>query len=158
MDMVIRSLTAILFACMVPSAFAQGLSLTIGNTVAAGGAPAVKSLQFIFRLNGCADLSKAKVAATAEGLVANGRKTVTLTPLAVTSQPGVYAIGDRWGTDGTWVVAIGADCADATTGAIVQMNARSFVRDGTRFFSHAPTPAEIETALQAYASPVSVPR
>ena len=158
MDMVIRSLASLLFALTIPFASAQGLSLTIGNTVAAGQVAKVKSLQFIFRINGCADLSKAKVAATAEGIVGNGRRTVALDPLPLDQQPGVYAIGDRWGADGTWVVAISADCAGAATGAIVQINARSFVRDGTQFFSHAPTPADIETALKAYASPVSVPR
>jgi hypothetical protein len=158
MDMVIRSLAATLLALAIPLASAQSLSLTIGNTVAAGGTPMVKTLQFVFRVNGCADLTKAKVAATAEGIVSNARRTITLEPRAVPTQSGVYGIPDQWGTDGTWVVAISADCLGATAGAIVQMNARTFVRDGTQFFSHAPTPAEIETALKAYASPVSVAR
>ena len=158
MDMVIRSLAATLFALTIPLASAQSLSLTIGNTVAAGGTPMVKTLQFIFRVNGCADLSKAKVAATAEGIVTNARRTIPLNPLPVPAQSGVYGIPDQWGTDGTWVVAITADCAGATAGAIVQMNARTFVRDGTQFFSRAPSQADIETALKAYASPVSVPR
>ena len=158
MDMVIRSLAATLLALTIPLASAQSLSLTIGNTVAAGQTPMVKTLQFVFRVNGCADLSKAKVAATAEGIVGNARRTVVLDPRAVPTQSGVYGIPDQWGTDGTWVVAITADCQGATAGAIVQMNARTFVRDGTQFFSHAPSPAEIETALKAYASPVSVPR
>jgi hypothetical protein len=158
MDMVIRSLAATLLALAIPLASAQSLSLTIGNTVAAGGTPMVKNLQFVFRVNGCADLSKAKVAATAEGIVGNARRSITLGPRAVPTQPGVYGIPNQWGTDGTWVVAITADCLGATAGAIVQMNARTFVRDGTQFFSHAPSPAEIETALKAYASPVSAPR
>jgi hypothetical protein len=158
MDMVIRSLATTLIALTIPLASAQSLSLTIGNTVAAGQTPMVKNFQFVFRLNGCADVSKAKVAATAEGIVGNARRTVALDPLPLQQQPGVYAIGDRWGTDGTWVVAITADCLGATAGAIVQINARTFVRDGTQFFSRAPSPAEIETALKAYASPVSVPR
>jgi hypothetical protein len=157
MDMVIRSLATTLLALTIPLASAQILSLTIGNTVAAGPVAKVKNLQFIFRFNGCADLSKAKVAATAEGIVGNARRTIPLNPLPVPTQPGVYGISDQWGADGTWVVAIGADCAGATVGAIVQMNAGSFVRDGTQFFSHAPSPADIETALKAYASPVSVP-
>jgi hypothetical protein len=157
MDMVIRSLATTLLALTIPLASAQNLSLTIGNTVAAGGTPMVKNLQFVFRVNGCADLSKAKVAATAEGIVANARRTIALEPRAVPAQSGVYGIPDQWGTDGTWVVAITADCLGATAGAIVQMNARTFVRDGTQFFSHSPSPAEIETALKAYASPGSAP-
>ena len=158
MDMVIRSLASILLAFAIPLASAQGLSISIGNTVAAGQVAKVKSLQFVFRVNGCADFSKAKVAATAEGIVGNARRTVTLEPSAVPTQSGVYGIPDQWGTDGTWVVAITANCLGATAGAIVQMNASSFVRDGTQFFSHAPSPADIETALKAYASPVSAPR
>jgi hypothetical protein len=157
MDMVIRSLAATLFALTIPLASAQTLSLTIGNTVAAGPVAKVKNLQFVFRLNGCADLSKASVGATAEGIVSNTRRTIPLNPLPIATQPGVYGIPDQWGTDGTWVVAVSADCQGATVGAIVQMNAGSFVRDGTQFFSHAPSPADIETALKAYASPVSVP-
>jgi hypothetical protein len=133
MDMVIRSLAATLLALTIPLASAQNLSLTIGITVA-GQNYMVKDARFIFRVNGCADLSKAKVAATAEGIVSNACRTVVLEPLALQQQPGVYAIGDRWGTDGTWVVAITADCAGATTGAIVQINAKTFVRDGTQFF------------------------
>lgn len=158
MDMVIRSLATTLMALTIPFASAQSLSLTIGNTVAAGQVAKVKNLQFVFRVNGCADFSKAKVAATAEGIVGNARRTVTLEPTAVPAQSGVYGIPDQWGADGTWVVAITADCLGATAGAIVQMNARTFVRDGTKFFSHAPSPAEIEVALKAYASPVSAPR
>ncbi len=87
MDMVIRSLATILLALTIPLASAQTLSLTIGNTVAAGGTPMVKTLQFCFsRPNGCAvaDLSKAKVAATsAEGIVGNARRTVALDPRAL---------------------------------------------------------------------------
>jgi hypothetical protein len=158
MDMVIRSLATTLLALTIPLASAQSLSLTIGNTVAAGQVAKVKNLQLVFRVNGCADLSKAKIAATAEGIVGNARRTIPLQPLAVPTQSGVYGIPDQWGTDGTWVVAISADCAGETAGAIVQMNARTFVRDGTQFFARAPSPAEIETALKAYASPVSVPR
>ena len=75
MDMVIRSLATTLLALTVPLASAQNLSLTIGNTVA-GQTPMVKSFQFIFRVNGCADLPKAKVAATAEGIVGNARRSV----------------------------------------------------------------------------------
>jgi hypothetical protein len=161
MDVVIRSLATTLLALAIPLASAQTLSLTIANTVeatVAGQAPIMKNLQFVFRVNGCADLSKAKVAATAEGIVGNARRTIALDPRPVQTQPGVYAIGDQWGTDGTWVVAITANCESATAGAIVQINARTFVRDGTQFFSRAPSPADIETALKAYASPVSVPR
>lgn len=158
MDMVIRSLATILLALSIPLASAQSLSLTIGNTVAAGQVSKVKNLQFVFRVNGCADFSKAKIAATAEGIVGNARRTIVLEPTAVPTQSGVYGIPDQWGADGTWVVAITADCLGATAGAIVQMNATTFVRDGTQFFSHTPSPAEIETALKAYASPVSAPR
>jgi hypothetical protein len=159
MDLVTRSLAAALLSLTLPAASGQGqgLSLTIGNTVA-GQNYAMKMAQFVFRINGCGDFSKAQVAATAEGIVGNARRSVTLRPASSQTQPGVYAIGDQWGTDGTWVVAITASCLGATAGAIVQVNATSFVRDGTQLLSHAPSSADIETALAAYASPVSRPQ
>ena len=157
MDMVIRSLAAILLAFAIPLASAQGLSISIGNTVA-GQNYAVKTAQFIFRVNGCGDFSKAQVAAKAEGIVSVARRSVPLDPRPVPSQPGVYAIADQWGADGTWVIAVSASCLGANAGAIVPVTAKGFVRESTQLLSHEPSPAEIETALKAYASPVSVPR
>jgi hypothetical protein len=154
MDLVNRSLAAILLALMVPLAWAQGLSISVGNTVAAQSAP-VKTFQFVFRVNGCGDFSKAQVTAKANGIVGNERRSVPLDPRQVPTQAGVYAIAGQWGTDGTWVVAIGASCLGANAGAIVPVNARGFVRESTKLLSHTPSQTEIDLALDAYASPVA---
>jgi len=145
MDLVKRLVSLTLFVSMV---FAQNLSLTIGNSVA-GQNFAMKSASFVFRINCCADLSKAQVNATAEGSVNGERRS---TPLrVVTGQPaGVYAVGQQWGTDGKWVVGITANCGSETAAAIVPVNGNSFVRESVQMLSHAPSKAEIESALAAH--------
>jgi hypothetical protein len=134
-------------AFLVSLAWAQGLSLTIGNSVA-GQNYATKSASFVFRVNGCADLSKAQVTATAEGIVAGARQSTPL-KLAPIQPPGVYAISQQWGNDGNWVVAVTAACLKETAAAIVPVNGRGFVRESTRMLPHAPSQAEIEAALKA---------
>ena len=145
MDLVKRFISLTLFACSVASA--QNLSLTIGNSVA-GQNFAMKSAQFVFRINGCADLSKAQVTATAEGSV-NGVRRSTPLHLVLGQPPGVYAVSQQWGTDGKWVVGITANCGTETTAAIVPVNGNSFVREGIQMLPHTPSKAEIEAAVAA---------
>jgi hypothetical protein len=143
---------AILFVFLVPLAPArsqtQGLSLTIGNSVA-GQNYVMKTAQFIFRVNGCADMPKAQVTATAEGIVGGVRRSTQLRPVADQTRPGVYAIADQGNQDGLWVVVIAANCGSEITSAIVPMNGRGFNREGIRTFSHAPSRDEIDAALKA---------
>jgi hypothetical protein len=110
---------------------------------------AMKSASFVFRINGCADLSKAQVTAAAAGSVNGERRS---TPLrVVTGQPaGVYAVGQQWGADGKWVVGITVNCGSETTGAIVPVNGNSFVREGIQMLQHAPSKAEFDAALTAH--------
>jgi hypothetical protein len=146
MDLVRRLIFPTLFVLSV--AAAQNLTLTIGNSVAGHNFAIMKSAQFVFRINGCADLSKAQVTATAEGLVGGERRS---TPLRLVGgqPPGVYAVGQQWGTDGKWVVGITANCGTETTGAIVPVNGVSFVRESVQLLAHGPSKAEIESALSA---------
>lgn len=151
MDLVMRTkFTAptILFAFLLTPAWAQSLSLTIGNAVA-GQTYAVKGAQFVFRINGCADLSRAQIRATAEGIVGGARRS---TPLRVVpAQPeGVYAISQAWGTEGKWVIAISAGCQSDSAGAIVPVNGNGFLRESTQLLSHAPSQPEVEAALKAF--------
>ncbi len=145
MDLVKRIISLTLAASSIASA--QNLSLTIGNSVA-GQNFAMKSAQFVFRVNGCADLSKAQVTATAEGSVYGERRSTPLRLVAGTA--GVYAVGQQWGTDGKWVVGITANCGTETTGAIVPVNGLSFVRESIQMLQHAPSTAEVESALAAH--------
>lgn len=146
MDLVKRFIPLALIGLSIASA--QSLSLTIGNSVA-GQNFAMKSAQFVFRINGCADLSKAQVTATAEGSANGERRSMPLRLVA--GQPaGVYAVSQQWGPDGKWVVGITATCGVETTGAIVPVNGNSFVRDGIQMLPHAPSKSEIESALAAH--------
>jgi hypothetical protein len=133
--------------CVLPiGLFGENLSLTVGNSVA-GQDYTLKGSQFVLRLNGCSDLSTARVVATAEGIVAGTRHSVgvRVTP-AQTS--GVYAITPQWGSEGTWVVAVTATCGSGVAGAIVPIVARSFSRENLQLFTRAPAPSEIESALK----------
>jgi hypothetical protein len=149
-----RLLALTLLFALAP-AHAQKLSLTIGNAVA-GQDPSFKTAQFVFRVNGCADLTKAQVTATAEGLVDGSRRTTTLRLFPLLT-PGGYAVTPQWGTGGKWVVAITATCRNETAGAIVPVNARSFAREDLQLFSRAPSPEEIETALKKSDRPAAPP-
>jgi len=146
MDLVKRIISLSLIALSI--AWAQSLSLTIGNSVASQNF-AMKGASFVFRVNGCADLSKAQVTGSAEGSVGGERRSTPL-HLASGTAPGVYAISQQWGTEGKWVVGITASCGTETTGAIVPVNGNSFVREGIQMLPHAPSKAEIESALAAH--------
>ena len=139
------------FAFLLAPAWAQSLSLTIGNAVA-GQSYAVKSAQFVFRVDGCTDLSRAQLRAVAEGIVDGARRT---TPLRVVpAQPaGVYGINAEWGKDGKWVVTIAATCGNETAAAIVPVTGMGFIRESTQMLPHTPSPAEIEAALKAFNPP-----
>jgi hypothetical protein len=158
MDLVTRArlLTLSISLAMASGASAQGLSLTIGNSVA-GQNYAMKSAQFVFRVTGCSDLSKAQVTATAEGIVGGVRRSTPLRPVPSPAQAGVYAIPDQGGADGNWVVAITANCQNETAGVIIPINGRSFVREGTLLLSHAPSQTKIETALKTTVPPPPPP-
>jgi hypothetical protein len=146
-----KLLNTIMLAFLLTPAWAQNLSLTIGNSIA-GQTYAVKMAQFVFRINGCADLSKAQIKATAEGVVGDARRT---TPLRIVpAQPaGVYAIGQEWGNEGKWVVTISATCINETAGAIVPISRVGFVRESTQFLPHVPSSQEIDAALKAFTPP-----
>lgn len=146
MDLVKRLISLTLFASSIASA--QSLSLTIGNSVA-GQNFAMKSAPFVFRINGCADLSKAQVTATAEGSVSGERRSIPL-HLVAGQPPGIYAVSQQWGAEGKWVIGITASCAAETAGALVPVNGSSFVREGIQMFSRGPSKAEVESALAAH--------
>jgi hypothetical protein len=97
-------------------------------------------------------MTKAQVAATAEGQVGDARRSIPLR-LAPAQASGVYAITQQWRTEGKWVVAITATCLKETVGAIVPVTATGFVRDSTRLLPHAPSPAEIDATLTAFTPP-----
>lgn len=149
MDLVRQAALALLLPAI---AFAQGLSLTIGNSVASQNY-AFKSAEFMFRLNGCADPATAHVSATAESVGHSG--TLQFFPLA--SQPGVYAIPNQTSSP-SWLAVIAVTCRDETTAALIPMSGQSFNRDGIQMLPHTPTKAEIDAALKKLPAPPAKPQ
>jgi len=136
------------------SVWADGLSLTIGPPVAAQMAMPTKKFLGIFavRINGCADVSNAKLTAMGEGIVGEERRSAPTTPEA-TRTPGTYMVSQQWGNAGKWIVAVTATCENETTGALVPASKTNMVREGIQLLPHAPTKAEIDAALKAFNPP-----
>ena len=132
--------------------WAQGLSLTLGNPIAGQNYGMKTIAMFVFRINGCADLSAAQVKAVGEGIVNNERRSQTLRPIP-DPKPGVFALGRQWSRGEKWVVALTVTCGNETTAAIVPVKDDSFVRESAQLLSRAPRSAEIESALKAYKLP-----
>jgi len=142
---------ALLFVLAAASVWADGLSLTIGPPVAAQLAMPTKKFFGIFavRINGCADVSKAQLKASGEGIVGDERRSAPTEP-AATLTPGTYMVSRQWGNDGKWVVAVSATCGSETAGAIVPTHLNNMVREGIQLLPHAPTKAETDAALKAF--------
>ncbi len=133
-----------LLAGLSMSCAAADFAIAVGNPIAAN-MPAMKSAAFAVRLENCASETRA-IEGTAEGIVNGERKSIEL-KFFVTQTPNAYVVGQTWPRAGTWVMAMRASCGDAKAGAIVPVNAQGIVRESSRFFSHAPTKAEIEATL-----------
>ena len=81
---------------------AQQFRLTVASPIA-GNTPGFKSSMFVVRTDGCPEPAKARITATAEGLVDGARRSVALELMAL-AQPGAYAVNKGWPAAGTWVV------------------------------------------------------
>jgi len=124
---------------------AAEFTLTIGNPVAANVAR-VKTAGLAVRLEECADLAKAKLSGTAEGLEGGARKSIPV-QIVAGSGPGVYAVNHNWPNDGAWVVSLKAECGSATAGAIVPFRGFAYLRDTVKIFPRFPSAAEIDRSL-----------
>jgi hypothetical protein len=125
----------------------QNFTFTLGSPVAAQDFH-FKTAAFVLRTEGCAEPEKPQVSATAEGLVAGARRTVTVRVMP-TAKPGVYAIAQTWSDEGKWVVTLKGECGARVAGAIVPMNAKGFIRESAKFYPRAVTSGEIEASLKA---------
>jgi hypothetical protein len=135
-------------ACVtVALAFADGFTFRIGGPVAAGDFQ-VKAAAFVFRTEGCADLAKAQLSASAEGLVKGSRQSVALKVMP-SSKPGIYAIYRTWPPEGEWLVQLKGVCANSSAGALVPIGPKGFIRESAKFYARPATDAEIETSLKA---------
>jgi hypothetical protein len=135
-------------AAMALPAFsmAQGFSFVVGNPVASQDFR-FKMAAFVFRTAGCPSPTTPQISASAEGIVAGQRRSIALKVISGT-KPGVYAVTQSWPAEGQWVVNLKGKCATADAGALVAVGPTGFIRESTRFFSHAPTNSEIEMAFK----------
>jgi hypothetical protein len=130
-------------------ALAEGFTFSIASPVASRDFQ-VKGAAFVFRTEGCADPAKAQIAASAEGLVKEARRSVAL-KVVPTSKAGVWAVYQNWPPEGAWVVNLKGACANANAGALVPIGPKGFIRESAKFFPRPATDAEIETSLKALA-------
>jgi len=125
---------------------AQAFTFTIGSPVASQDGRS-KMAAFVFRTEGCAEVTKAQVSGTAEGLVQGARKSVALNLVAM-STPGVYAVYPTWPAEGAWIVSLRGTCAGATAGALIPIGPGGFIRASSKMFTRPATPPEVDAALQ----------
>jgi len=127
--------------------FAQDFRFEVGGPVAAQDFR-FKSAPFVFRTTGCVDPGGSVVTAKAEGLVDGARQSMALKVMP-SSKPGVYGVIPQWSA-GRWAVILQGTCGHTQAGAIIPVGASGFVRDASKFLTHAATPIEIETVLKAF--------
>jgi hypothetical protein len=140
----------ILITCSLARlALADGFSFEIASPVAAQDFR-TKTSAFVFRTQGCADPAKSRIEGSAEGLVNGMRRSVAL-KLTALARPGAYAVEQNWPTEGAWVVNLKGTCADANAGAIVPIGPHGFIRESSKFFQRAASPAEIDASLKGVA-------
>jgi hypothetical protein len=132
---------------LVPAiAGAQTFTFEIGGPIATQDFR-VKSAAFAFRTSGCPDTSKVEVSARGEGMVGTDRRSMALT-ITPSARPGVYAVTRQW-ESGNWLVILKGSCGSAQAGAIIPVGRAGFVREASKFYSHAPSAAEIDAAIKA---------
>jgi hypothetical protein len=135
----------LLSACSLTAGADFGID--IGSPVAAipaganpSGVSKVKGATFSVRTHGCS--SDAKFTGSAKEA---GGAEDALT-FVVGGTPGSFAVV-RFGRT-AWLAVITADCMGTKAGAIVPVDAQGlYQRDAAKFFSHAPTAAEVNEAL-----------
>lgn len=111
--------------------------IDIGSPVASG--TKVKAAVFSVRTHGCS--GEAKFSGTAKD---SGGSEEALTFIAGT--PGAFAVSRIARVP--WIAAITADCGGTKAGAVVPVNAQGlYDREAAKFYSHAPTAAEVDEAL-----------
>jgi hypothetical protein len=141
------SVTCALATLALGMAEKDGFSFEIGSPVASQDFR-TKTSAFVFRTQGCADPAKPRIEGSAEGLVNGMRRSVVLKMTAL-NRPGVYAVEQNWPMEGAWVVNLKGACADANAGAVVPIGPHGFLRESSKFFQRAASPAEIDAALKA---------
>ena len=144
MEMV--KITLFALAVAAASAYGKDFSLTIGNPVAVAlpdGVVKKKDAGMAVRVENCADVAKAQVTATAEGIVNGARRSVSVRLVAATT-PGAFAVSHDWPWEGAWLVHLTGHCGASTASAVVPFGPNGFLRESSKFFPRAATAAEVK--------------
>ena len=130
----------------------QDFALQVGPPVA-GSSQQTKKAMLVVRSGGCADPAKARITATAEGLVKGVRRSLPLT-LEPLRTPGVHSLPREWSNGGgVWIVSLVGTCAGKTAGAIVALGPTdTYRRESVRLLGHRATAEEIDASLKALAT------
>jgi hypothetical protein len=127
---------------------AQDFVLQVGPAIA-GKTPSAKKSLFVVRPGGCADPARAKITATAEGIVNGARRSVPVT-LAALPTPGVHAVPRDWPAGGVWIVNLVGTCDGRTAGALVPVAENAtYARESIKLLAHKATSQEIDASLKA---------
>jgi hypothetical protein len=143
--MFLKSKLAVAFAVTASAVYGGGFWLEFGNPSASHD-PAAKEAVLLVRALGCGEPAKARLTATAEGLVDGQRKSIPL-EIAPLSTPGVWAVKRAWPQDGAWVLSFTAYEHDRITSAVARVGPKGVESKAERFNGRTPTSAEIEAAL-----------
>ena len=127
-------------------AIAEELRLSVGNPIA-GREPNMKGSAFVVRFEGCPEPDKARIVATAEGIVDGARRSMPVHTIALKT-PGVYAIPREWSDRGVWVVTLTGTYKGQTAGAIVPLGPRGLIREDVWLRGAAPASGDVEALLR----------
>ena len=159
-----KSITGATTAAVLLTTVAAGgtmFRLEIGSTAALGMdkkfKDGPKKVVVAVRAVVCEDLANVKISGTAEGIVNGKRESLPLTLLTIDRAEAVYAVGQQWPQDGTWLLHLKGSCgspkADAST--LVAVTNGTFVRDKSTILVEPATRKQIDDALASLSRPRS---
>src|SRR5262245_58292397 len=94
----------IVSAALATQLFAGGFYLQLGNPEASIEARKAGAVLTI-KATGCGEPEKAKITATAIGMVSGQRQEIPL-KVAPLSEPGMFALTQQWPKEGRWVIEV----------------------------------------------------
>ena len=142
----IRTLTPAAVLALAGQMFAGGFYLQLGNPEAS---PEAKKLNAVLTVKaaGCHDPARAKVTATAIGMVDGQRRTIPL-KLEALAEPGTFALSQQWPKEGEWVIELIARNGQQFTNTLVSAGPRGVDRLHAKADMRAFTVADVDAMLK----------
>lgn len=148
------------FALLATAATAGTMfRLEIGSTTALGMDKKFKDIKdgkkFVLAVRAvvCEDLANVKVSGTAEGLVNGKRESLPITLTVIDPAEAVYAVGQQWPQDGSWVLHLKGTCSTpkAEASTLVAVSRGTFIRERSVVLREPATKKQVEDAVAALA-------